>query len=338
MKSLKFDIFSVYRGELMGIAILGVCIAHALVWAHLDTSIASKILGPFTRIAFTEGFLFLSGLGLYYSFQKNDNINLFYKKRINRVFIPYVIMAFPFLLYDAYSGEISLSEFILRLSALYFWFYGNEGMWYISISLALYFIFPLVYKFLFSENDIRHVAGKVTLIAIGCILLCFLMHVYVPNYYAKVEIGLSKVPVFFIGMFAGFLSYRKTHMPLKYFIGGGTLVITTYLLKKEDPFWIVYYEIALRLILMPLACIVLMLLHNKKLNNIFSWLGKYSLEIYVLQMFMIGAVDTILKSIGYSSDFYYIILTTLSFMIVFIICSPLHRGIASIINKVKGKK
>lgn len=63
----------------MGVAILGVCIAHALVWSHLDTSIASKILGPFTRIAFTEGFLFLSGLGLYYSFQKNDNIDLFYK-------------------------------------------------------------------------------------------------------------------------------------------------------------------------------------------------------------------------------------------------------------------
>lgn len=90
--------------------------------------------------------------------------------------------------------------------------------------------------------------------------------------------------------------------------------------------------------MMPLACIVLMLLHNKKLNKFFSWLGKYSLEIYVLQMFMIGAVGTILKSIGYSSDFYYIILTTLSFMIVFIICSPLHRGIASIINKVKGRK
>ena len=224
MKSLKFDIFSVYRGELMGIAILGVCIAHAFSWAHLDASIASKILSPFCRIAFTEGFLFLSGLGLYYSFQKNDNIDLFYKKRINRVFIPYVIMAFPFLLYDAYSGGISLPDFILRLSALYFWFCGNDGMWYISISLALYFIFPLVYKFLFSENDIRHVAGKVTLIAIGCILLCFLMHVYVPNYYAKVEIGLSKVPVFFIGMFAGYLSYRKTHIPLKYFMGGVRLL------------------------------------------------------------------------------------------------------------------
>lgn len=87
---------------------------------------------------------------------------------------------------------------------------------------------------------------------------------------------------------------------------------------------------------MPLACVVLMLLHSKKLNGIFSWFGRYSLEIYVLQMLMIGAVDNLLKSIGYSSASYYIIQTTLSFMIVFVICSPLHSVIGQLINKLEG--
>lgn len=320
----------------MGIAILGVCFAHAFAWAHLDTSLADKIISPFTRIAFTEGFLFLSGLGLYYSFQKNDNIAMFYKKRINRVLVPYIIMAFPFLLFKVVSGSISFPDFILRLSTLYFLFFGNDGMWYISMSLALYFIFPLAYKCLFKFDDVRHIVVDVAVIAASCVLLCFLMHVYIPKYYTMVEIGFSKVPIFFIGMLAGYLSYHKRRLPLKYFVGGGMLLALTYLLKREDSFWIYYYEMALRLIAMPLACVVLMLLHSKKLNGIFSWFGRYSLEIYVLQMLMIGAVDNLLKSIGYSSASYYIIQTTLSFMIVFVICSPLHSVIGQLINKLEG--
>lgn len=335
MNALKFDIFSKYRGELMGIAILGVCIAHALGWAHINNSIFAKMLSPFTKIAFTEGFLFLSGLGLYYSFQKNDNIVLFYKKRINRVLVPYVIMALPFLLFRTLSGNISFPIFILRLSTLYFWFFGNDGMWYISMSLALYFIFPLAYKYLFRIHDIRILHLRLLLIVVGCILVCYLIHIYTPQYYALVEIGFSKTPMFFIGMWTGYQSYHNKRLPLNYFVVGGALVVATYILKMEDPFWIFYYEIALRLIAMPIACAILMLLRNKTLNGLLSWFGRYSLEIYVLQMLLIGAVDTFLKVIGYSSDSYYKIQTILLFMIVFAICSPVHRGIGQLINKVE---
>ena len=93
-----FSVLSRFRQELMGIAILGVCLLHAFDWAGIGDSVISKAISPFARIAFTEGFLFLSGFGLYYSFSKNSDLRQFYLKRVNRVLLPYMIMGLPFFL------------------------------------------------------------------------------------------------------------------------------------------------------------------------------------------------------------------------------------------------
>lgn len=98
MKHLQFSDFSHYRRELMGIAIIGVCLLHAFAWTDIEGTKIARIIFPFARIAFTEGFLFLSGFGLYYSFCKNNNKRTFYLKRFNRVLLPYVIMCLPFFL------------------------------------------------------------------------------------------------------------------------------------------------------------------------------------------------------------------------------------------------
>ena len=48
----------------MGIAILGVMILHGIRWAEIDNTLFNNFVSPFARIAFTEGFIFLSGFGL----------------------------------------------------------------------------------------------------------------------------------------------------------------------------------------------------------------------------------------------------------------------------------
>lgn len=87
-----------------------------------------------------------------------------------------------------------------------------------------------------------------------------------------------------------------------------------------------------RLLLMPLACWGLSLLKCSKLETIFSWFGKYSLEIYVLQMVMIGMMDNILQQVGFHSDYYSVWQTILAFGVVFAVCAPVHKGIDGIIK------
>lgn len=79
--------------------------------------------------------------------------------------------------------------------------------------------------------------------------------------------------------------------------------------------------------MMPLVCVVLMLIKSEKTEAVLSWFGKYSLEIYVLQMLMTGMVDAVLKAVGFQSDHYSAWLTLLTFGIILAVCMPVHKGI-----------
>lgn len=227
-----FSVFSKFRQELMGIAILGVCLLHAFDWAGIGDSVIAKVISPFARIAFTDGFLFLSGFGLYYSFSKNSDLRQFYLKRVNRVLLPYMIMGLPFFLLSLINYNISLPVFLLKLTSLYFWFWGNDGMWYISMSVALYFLFPVVYRFLFIQQKEQVVLVKTLLIVITCVAVNFVLYALAPHYYSMVQIGITKAPMFFIGMLVGWYSCLGRSMSWKHIVGGGIFAKSNLLAKK----------------------------------------------------------------------------------------------------------
>lgn len=208
----------------MGIAILGVCLLHAFKWAGIGESLIAHAVGPFARIAFTDGFLFLSGFGLYYSFRKNGDLRKFYTKRVNRVLLPYMIMGLPFFLLGLITGDISVSDFLLKFTSLYFWFYGNDGMWYISMSVALYFLFPVVYRFLFLKQKEQVILAKTLLVIITCVAVSFVLYDLAPHYFSMVQIGVTKTPMFFIGMLVGWYSCLGRSMSWKHLLGGGYFV------------------------------------------------------------------------------------------------------------------
>lgn len=89
MDNLTYKSLSKYRGFLMGFAILWV------MYFHIPLKFATEI-GWFThRIGFygVDIFLFLSGLGVYFSLMKRPNVLRFYKARLVRILPAYVIVA-----------------------------------------------------------------------------------------------------------------------------------------------------------------------------------------------------------------------------------------------------
>lgn len=330
-----FSVFSKFRQELMGIAILGVCLLHAFGWAGIGDSVISKVVSPFARIAFTDGFLFLSGFGLYYSFSKNGDLRQFYLKRVNRVLLPYMVMSLPFFLLSLSIGNISLSTFLLKLTSLYFWFWGNDGMWYISMSVALYFLFPVVYRFLFIKQKEQVILAKTLLVIITCVAVSFVLYDLAPHYFSMVQIGVTKAPMFFIGMLVGWYSFLGRSMSWKHIVGGVFWLCLTILLKKQSDVFIPYYEMAYRLLMMPLACLALEHFKTKRLKMVLQWLGRYSLEIYVLQMLMIGVAHKALILMNCPLNLIPALHTLLTFAIVMGFCTPIHNGIDKIIKKIE---
>lgn len=284
---MNFNLLSKHRNGLMGIAILGVFTAHFIGWSNAESFLPQyliNILMSFSRLIFTEGFLLLSGLGLYYSFSKNDNLKDFYIKRLKRLIIPFIFISFPFYLFNYFVIENEIPILFLNLSSLYFWFFGNNGMWYISISVALYILFPILYNFIFRSK--KHILIRVLiLICISMILNIFLEYFY-PLYFEKISIGITKIPIFIFGIYMGYCSSKNyTLKPIVYLISV-CFFMCMHIIKND---WMIeYYESILRIISIPVLCVILSFIDlkfkSRAIFNFLNWFGRLSLELYIMHM------------------------------------------------------
>ena len=106
--SYDYTLISKYRDILMGVGILGVMLSHYFRWSGMDGGVVTLALKPFIGLVYTEGFLFLSGFGLYYSFTRNADKRVFWLKRVNRLMIPFALMYLPFGIYKMAVGGATL--------------------------------------------------------------------------------------------------------------------------------------------------------------------------------------------------------------------------------------
>lgn len=272
----NYSNISTHRNKLMGIGTLSVLVLHFLYWCNLfDSSYPIvKILKIIPRLVFTDGFIILSGFGLFYSFTKNRNILNFYYKRFLRLYFPFVIMSFIFYIFLCNT----IKNYLLSVSGLYFFFYGNNGMWYISISLFFYLLFPFLYKTL--KNFYTEC---ITL----SLLTSFPLAIYwiFPDYFSLTEIGITLFPYFYFGIILGKLSYEKKEIKIWHLI---ILVILACLLFICKDFTIClkhYYHSYIRLLTIFVLSFLFEVSGKLKISYFcLSYLGRYSLEIYILHM------------------------------------------------------
>ena len=119
MKKLSFSIFSKYREILMGMAILSILIFHYTEDCStfgINYNGFVKLYKTYIGSSGVDIFLLLSGLGLYYSFSKDNTIKNFYFKRVKRVLIPYLIVSVPvYIWYDFFYLSDGIIGFVKNL-------------------------------------------------------------------------------------------------------------------------------------------------------------------------------------------------------------------------------
>ncbi len=128
----------------MGVAALLIIICHAPSRGVVMPEWLATILG--NGGIGCDIFLFLSGLGIYnsYSSYKSKGLSLlqWYYKRYIRIVLPVAFFIVP--LNIIYGGD-SFGGFLLKLSGFSYLF-GKLALWYVSCSLFLYLITPLIHR------------------------------------------------------------------------------------------------------------------------------------------------------------------------------------------------
>lgn len=226
-KRPDFYEFSKYRGELMGIAIMSIMFFHYCenVLANYDSGIHYTVGYWYNMLIGSIGveiFLFVSGMGLYFSMKNGNGGDAlgFYKKRFVRVLIPYLIYAsIAWLIMDVIQQDKGIAFFVYDLSTLGFWFDGRKTIWFVAFILIMYMFFPLIYDMIEAKRGGVKTAAAIAITV--CALEC--LRSANPGAYSNTEIALTRIPVFLLGAYLGKKIYNKeSFAPVHYsvFIAG----------------------------------------------------------------------------------------------------------------------
>lgn len=261
-----------YRSELMGIAILEV-----MLW-HLQESVGLRIplLEFATKLIYTPGFFFLSGFGLFYSLSANGNVVEFYKKRMKRLYLPYLIISSPFIIYIGILKGSSPIDILLEVSSISFWIKGNYlGVWYIAVTMLLYLITPLLYHVMFKAHKSSYVLAWVTIIVFS--ILSLYSSYFIPPY---IRAWTARAYLFPLGMLVAAYSKEKRAFYVSDVILALLYISFSFFYAR------VYLYVGGAIVLF--AIIMKYNEHSllKQVNKILSWFGKYSLEIFLLHIMM----------------------------------------------------
>ena len=145
--SINLNILSRERDILMGIGILWIVFFHMgiRIPENLQILLFVKKMGNIG----VDMFLFLSGIGLYYSYSKLSDINNswkeFYKRRFWRIVPATMICLIPWFTYLNFLKPVSFARYLMDISSLSFWWDGNNRGWYIAMIIITYLLYPFLY-------------------------------------------------------------------------------------------------------------------------------------------------------------------------------------------------
>ncbi len=276
--------------ELKGIAILAIIVAHV---GYLLATV-SRFLFPLSFFAGVgvDLFLFLSGFGLTMSaLMKPLAIVDFYQKRLKKIFIPLWITLALILSFDALFLHLTYSASTV-LYAFLGWFPRadafldiNSPLWYISLIVFYYLLYPLVFSHKYPLASALGVYG----ITYGIVwmdpsFLSDVIHLY--------EIHLIAFPLGIV--LATYLYARKTPFPrapllIHSALFGALIMSISYLaihsgVGKEP--WIAQIVSIITMLL------VVILFAIKRFEvRLLSLMGAYSFEIYLLHWPILSRYD-----------------------------------------------
>lgn len=251
-----------------GVAILMVILTHI---GLVDDNRIWRIFYP--GFLGVDIFMFFSGYGLCYSYQKNTLLR-FYKRRFLRIAPLFFLMVIVISLVTIYNGRnMSVWDWFCNLTTLNY--YGLGGFyieWYLCAVVVFYLTFPLLFtlcKRCVSKNGGGYLLSLVLLL---CILLSTLC--------GKSEYicAIGRAPIFVLGILL-FLNKRPLKKYLVLFVIFFLLSMPLFFQGFLPTFYLLY--MAAPIIIGFIGLLGEMMMRSERAKTVLEWTGQHTLELYV---------------------------------------------------------
>ena len=281
---IELQNISRYRGQLMGAAMLFIMLFHVEL-ARSDTFFGLRRMGNIG----VDMFLFLSGVGLWFSWVKNPSYRQFYTRRLIRIYPTWLVVAclyyIPRLPVNDFSSALNL---FMEISFNWnFWLHDELNFWYIPAIMALYLAAP-PYMALIRRHPVYR------WLPVVMVMWCILVQWVTPIHQAvgHLEIFWSRVPIFFIGINMGEMVRQKRTIDgqgiwMLWLMFIMALAASIFLEQERHGHFPLFIE---RMLYIPLTVTAVMLLNRifRRLpacaNRAIAFVGALSLECYLIHI------------------------------------------------------
>ena len=301
-----YGLISRYRGELMGFATLWIVFYHAMI--RIPQALPDWLYQPlyfFKNLGYggVDIFLLVSGIGIYQSLSKNS-VSRYYKNRLSRI---YPIWGAYLVLFLAVFAIFYHQYFSMKEIIGYITFFGNwspalshQGNWYVYTIMLFYLIAPIPF---FLLRDSKHKTLTLAVMIAAAVLgasAFFSTDRFLQKHYL---IALTRVPIFFVGMYFSAALKEKTMKALDWIlciagfvigVGGMIFLFLRFprLLWPYGLWWFPFILIAptMSLLLSKLFCLCERAFRHW--HAALRYLGKASLEIFLISNFIFARVKS----------------------------------------------
>lgn len=306
----SYSIISKYRQVLMGISILAIILFHFAEDRCTNNYHANFLLTCVYKLIGSSNvdiFLILSGLGLFYSFKKNNNLFQFYTKHFVRLLVPFFLVAIPtFIVRDIIINHSGFYTFIKDLTFANIFLTKNRPFWYILCQGLCYLFFPYIF-YLFDNEENEQKDFSYVLIFFALFMACNTA-LYVSNktLFNNISIMTLRFFPFVFGVFIGKQAYNKKEIPSFYnliILCSLFLMLLFVLLKKQNP---LFHRNTLMLFNMTLLYFFLRFMDFieikvqwlwKAINVTCSFFGKITLELFLTHV----AIRNVMNKMDYKT-------------------------------------
>lgn len=332
---MNYRLFSKNKVFLMGCAMLLVAFFHSPV-------IFSNNILMYIKNKLYIGvdiFLFLSGIGIYYSYTKNSNKKIFYKKRILKI-LPVTLLIsllFGFIFYgikyyteEDFWASITFTNFLLGIGKFPVWY------WYIPSILILYLVSPFIIDYYNKYENKKPFYISITIIISFIFLFSLLPRLM------NLQIFISRIPIYLIGLKFGELSYKNEYMPrshIVFYLENAIVAIGIIFYLDKNPFFLAQIISNALLIFPTIAFSIITVMTLNKIKKykfpIINFIGTITLEIYLLHERIIVLLNYIIVN-KFNIKPNYILLSLISFLISVLFAYLLNKLMNYLLHK--GKK
>lgn len=329
-KTFNLGMFSTYRNQIYGLATIWIMLLHGSVMDKVVVPEYMKI----PHLVISHGnvgvdiFLFLAGMGMYYSYSKNSNIRDYTIKRLVRILVPFFIIGGSYFIYSDIYVMGNWKRFFGEITQVAFWAKGSHRVWYIPGILVCYFIYPYLYAFFYDRGK------NVNFIKLVVVLIAWMGFTYAfkqsyGEFYNKIEILLTRIPIFIVGSACGKAIHDKKEISVLWLIPAAIVSVGALVIIKNCKMQLIqqrylYFVWAIGLLLV--FAFIFSIVRINALDKILNWFGKYSLELYLTHIL---AMAYFFKSPYYNGNVWN------KWMVILVLCIIFVAVIGNLIAKIQ---